>query len=128
MNFQLSPYTTARTIEGVSVTAAGRIGLPKLFLTTYHITPHMKVNLYWDADVRTMAMAFTQRADATAFPIVFTQSCAAFISARRFFQVHNLDTNAQAGRYSYSRHDGAAVGIPEAGPRVFLVQLDGRSR
>ncbi len=122
-NFQLSPYIPVRTIDGISVTKAGRIGLPKFFLTTHGIQQGTKAYLYWDSETRAMAIEFTRRADATAFPIVFTQHYGAFINGRRFFRIHNLDAGAHTGRYSYVRETGEAIGLPEAASEIFVVRL-----
>jgi hypothetical protein len=121
--FHLSPYTPARAIDGISVTKAGRIGLPKFFLATHGIERGTKAYLYWDSETRAMAIEFTRRADATAFPIVFTRHYGAFINARRFFRIHSLDAGAHTGRYSYVRETGEAIGLPEAASEVFVVRL-----
>jgi hypothetical protein len=121
--FQLSPYTEARVIEGISVTQAGRIGLPKLFLTTQGIQRGAKAYLYWDEEKGAIAIEFTRQDDATAFPIVFTQRYGAFITARRFFQAHGLSTDAHAGRYAYARKAGAAIGVPEARSNLVVIRL-----
>jgi hypothetical protein len=121
--FQPSPYTEGRAIEGISVTQAGRIGLPKFFLTTQGIQPGTKAYLYWDEESQAIAIEFTQQGDATAFPIVFTQGYGAFITARRFFQAHGLKTDAHAGRYAYVRKTGAAIGLLEARSSVFVIRL-----
>jgi hypothetical protein len=121
--FQPSPYTEVRAIEGVSVTQAGRIGLPKFFLTTQSIQRGTKAYLYWDAENRAIAIEFTRQGDATAFPIVFTQHYGAFITARRFFQAHGLNSNAYAGRYAYARKVGAAIGVPEAESSLFVIRF-----
>jgi len=122
-SFQLSPYTTMRAIDGVSVTKAGRISLPKFFLTTHGIRRGMKAYLYWDTETRAMAIEFTRQGDATAFPIVFTQRYGAFIGARRFFQAHDLDVAAHVGRYPYGRETGEAIGMPEAKSSLFVIRL-----
>jgi hypothetical protein len=124
-HFQLSPYTQVRAIDGVSVTKAGRIGLPRFFLTTHGIQHGTKANLYWDSDTRAIAIEFTQQVDATVFPIVFTQRYGAFISARRFFRIHSLNVDAHVGRYPYARETGEAIGLPEAASEVFVVRLRG---
>jgi hypothetical protein len=121
--FRPAPYTERRAIEGISVTQAGRIGLPKFFLTTQGIQRGTKAYLYWDAGNRAIAIEFTQQGDATAFPIVFTQSYGAFITARRFFQAHGLDAGPHTGRYSYVRETGAAIGLPEAQANLFVIGL-----
>lgn len=118
-SLQLSPYTQARVIDGISVTKTGRIGLPKYFLTTQGIQRGMKAYLYWDAETRSVAIEFTHRDDATAFPIVFTQKYGAFITAARFFQTHGLDAGAHTGRYSYACETGEALGISEAMSSLF---------
>jgi hypothetical protein len=110
------------------VTKAGRIGLSKFFVTTQGIQRGMRAMFYWDSGSHTIAIDFTARRDATAFPIVFTQKYGAFISSSRFFRTNNLDTGAYKGRYSYSCQDGEAIGIPEATSKVFLVQLPKQSR
>ncbi len=101
----------------------GRIGLPKFFLTTQGIQRGMKAYLYWDSEMRAIAIEFTHRDDATAFPIVFTQKYGAFITAARFFQIHGLDAGAHKGRYSYVREAGEAIGIPKAASEVFVIRL-----
>jgi hypothetical protein len=121
--FQLSPYTEVRAIEGILVTQAGRIGLPKFFLTTQGIQRGAKAYLYWDAENRAIAIEFTRQGDATAFPIVFTQRYGAFITARRFFQAHGLDVGTHAGRYSYVRETGAAIRVPEARSSLIVIGL-----
>jgi hypothetical protein len=122
-SFQLSPYTQVRAIDGVSVTKVGRIGLPKFFLTTHGIKRGARAYLYWDSETRAMAIEFSRQADATAFPIVFTQHYGAFINARRFFRIHSLDADAHMGRYSYVRETGEAIGLPGAASEVFVVRL-----
>jgi hypothetical protein len=122
-SLQLSPYIPGRAIDGISVTKMGRIGLPKFFLTTQGIQRGMKAYLYWDSEIRAMAIEFTHRDDATAFPIVFTQKYGAFITAVRFFQAHGLDAGTHKGRYSYTRKAGEAIGLPEARSSLFVIRL-----
>lgn len=122
-HFQQSPYTQARAIEGVSVTKTGRIGLPKFFLTTQGIQRGIKAYLYWDSETHAIAIEFTHRDDATAFPIVFTHKYGAFISSRRFFQAHDLDASEHTARYSYTREAGEAIGLPEARSSLFVIRL-----
>jgi hypothetical protein len=119
----LTPYTTSRVIDGLSVTSAGRVGLTKAFITTYGVEPGMRAYMYWDATKKAMAFAFTRQADATAYPIIFTRQYGAFISARRFFRWHRLDLGEYSRRYPYSELDGEAVGLGVAGFSVFVVEL-----
>jgi hypothetical protein len=121
--FRLSPYNQPRVIEGISVTKTGRIGLPKFFLSRHGVERGTKAYLYWDAETRAIAIEFARQNDATAFPIVFTQSYGAFINARRFFRTHNLDAGAQKGRYAYARETGEAIGLPEPASEVFVISL-----
>jgi hypothetical protein len=122
-DFQPTPFTQIRAIDGISITRAGRIGLPKFFLTTQGIQPGMKAYLYWDSETRSIAIEFTGQGDATAFPIVFTKGYGAFISASRFFSAHGIDASEHTGRYSYTREAGAAIGIPEAMSSLFVIRL-----
>jgi hypothetical protein len=113
----------SRTIEGLSVTRAGRIGLTKAFITTHGIERGMRANMYWDAPRKALAFDFTRQGDASAFPVLFTQQYGAFISARRFFRWHRLNLSEHSGRYPYSKLDGEAMGIGAAGSSVFVVDL-----
>jgi hypothetical protein len=122
-SFQHSPYTQGRVIDGISVTKTGRIGLPKFFLTTQGIQRGARARLYWESETRSIAIEFTGQANATAFPIVYTQKYGAFINAPRFFRAHSLDAAAYKGRYSYSRETGEALGIPKATSSLFVIRL-----
>lgn len=121
--FTLTPYTTSRSIEGLSVTRAGRIGLTKAFITEHNVKRGMRAPMYWDATKTAVAFYFTRQADASAFPVLFTQQYGAFINARRFFRWHRLNLSEHSGRYPYSELDGEAVGIGSAGSSVFVVDL-----
>jgi hypothetical protein len=121
--FTLTPYTTSRVIEGLSVTSAGRIGLPKAFILTHGIERGMHAYMYWDATRKAIAFEFTRKPDAAAYPVLFTQHHGAFISARRFFRWHRLDLGEYSRRYLYSKLDGEAAGLGAASSSVFVVEL-----
>jgi hypothetical protein len=121
--FTLTPYTTSRVIDGLSVTRAGRIGLAKAFIATHGIERGMRAYMYWDATKKAIAFEFTRNADATAYPVLFTQQYGAFISARRFFRSHHLTPIEYAGRYPYSKLNGENVGLADASASVFVVEL-----
>jgi hypothetical protein len=78
--------------------------------------------MYWDANTKAIALVFTRKADATAYPILFTQQYGAFITARRFFRSHRLDPAEYARRYPYLELNGDAIGV-EADGCVFVVDL-----
>jgi hypothetical protein len=121
--FILTPYTSQRVIEGISITKAGRIGLTRCFITTHGIERSMRANMYWDATNLVIALEFTREADATAYPIRFTRQYGAFINASRFFRLHGLDPTQYARRYSYSKLNGEVIGLAEANASVFVVEL-----
>lgn len=123
-SFQKSPYIQARVIDSISITKAGRIGLSKFFITMQGIQRAVKVNLYWDPENQAIAIDFTGHDDPAAFPIVFTQQYGAFINANRFFRANSLDPSTYKGRYSYSRQDGKAIGIPGATSNVFVITIE----
>ena len=123
--FTRTPHDQPRIIEGISITRAGRIGLSKYFITTHGIERGMRAYMYWEANMRSIAIAFTRKADAMAYPILFTQRYGAFITASRFFRAHQLDPVEYALRYPYSELNGDAIGLVEAGAHVFVVELDG---
>jgi hypothetical protein len=123
-NFVRTPHDQPRIIKGISITKAGRIGLPKHFVTTHGIERGMRVYMYWDANTKAIAIAFTRKADATAYPVLFTQQYGAFITASRFFRSHHLDPAEYAHRYPYLELNGDAIGLVEAGARVFVVELN----
>lgn len=83
----------------------------------------MRANMYWDATKKAIAFDFTRQADASAFPVLFTQQYGAFINARRFFRWHHLNLSEHSGRYPYSELDGEAVGLGTASSNVFVVDL-----
>jgi hypothetical protein len=122
-SFTRTPHDQPRIIEGISITKAGRIGLPKYFITTHGIEHRMRAYMYWDADTKALALTFTRKADATAYPVVFTQQYGAFITASRFFRSHHLEPAKYARRYPYFELNGDAIGLVEAHARVFVVEL-----
>lgn len=79
--------------------------------------------MYWDADSRTVAIAFTPGADPEAYPLGFTQRYGAFINAGKFFKVHHLDLDRYADRYQFTLVSGDSVNLSEAGPSVLLIDL-----
>lgn len=121
-NFQPAPYTQDRFIDGLSITAAGRIGLPKYFLTKHRIPRESRANLYWDAETQTLAIEFTHKADAATYPLSFTQRYGGFINAARFFRNQHLKPKEYMGRYSYTVSTGSDVGIA-TNAQVFIVDL-----
>ncbi len=121
--FTRTPHNQSRIIEGVSITKAGRIGLSKHFITTHGIGRGVRAYMYWDADTKAVALAFTRKAAATAYPVLFTQQYGAFITASRFFRSHHLDPAEYARRYPYSVVNGDAIGQAELGARVFVLEL-----
>jgi hypothetical protein len=121
--FTLTRYTTSRVIEGLSVTSVGRIGLTKAFITTHGIERGMRAYMYWDATRKAIAFEFTREADASAYPVLFTQQYGAFISARRFFRWHHLNLSDYSRRYPYSELDGEAIGLDTADSSVFVIDL-----
>lgn len=125
-NFQHSPYTQERMIgDFLSITSPGRIGLPKRFLARYSIQRGVRAILYWDAESRTLAIAFTGEADPAAHPVGFTQKYGAFINAARFFRHHQLNPSKFVGRYPYTVSAGPDVGIA-TNETVFLMSLKKR--
>ena len=84
----------------------------------------MRAYMYWDADMKAIALAFTRKPDATAYPVLFTQQYGAFITASRFFRSHHLAPAEYARRYPYVELNGEAIGLAEAGPYVFVVELN----
>lgn len=122
-HFALSPYTQLRVIEGISVTRGGRIGLSKFFLARHGIARDARAHLYWDADRRIVAIAFTDDADARAYPVLFSRHHGGFINARRFFSANQLNPVEHKGRYSYEVVRGETIGIGEAKSDVFLMHL-----
>lgn len=125
MNYRFirTPYTSRRIIEGISVTKAGRVGLTRYFITTHGVERGMAANMYWDATNTAIALEFTRKADAAAYPIRFTRQYGAFINASRFFRSHDLEPIEYAGRYPYSKLHGEVIGLAEASARVFVVEL-----
>jgi hypothetical protein len=121
--FTRTPHNQPRIIEGISITQAGRIGLSKHFITAHDIKRGTRVYMYWDANTKAIALAFTRKVDATAYPVLFTQQYGAFITASRFFRSHHLDPTKYARRYPYLELNGDAIGLVEAGARVFVIEL-----
>lgn len=124
-NFKPAPYTQDRFIDGLSITAAGRIGLPKYFLTKHGLQRESKAHLYWDAGTRTLAIEFTHRGDTVAYPLHFTQRYGGFINAARFFRNQQINPRDYVGRYPYTVSDGPDVGIA-TNAHVFMVDLGKR--
>jgi hypothetical protein len=122
-SFTLTPHNQPRVIEGISVTRTGRIGLTKYFITIHGIERGMRAYMYWDSTNKTIAVEFTRKADATAYPVIFTRQYGAFINASRFFRSHRLELMKYAGRYPYSKLDGEIVSLPDASASVFVVEL-----
>ncbi len=121
--FILTPYTSRRMIEGISITKAGRVGLTRYFITTHGIERGMTANMYWDVASAAIALEFTRKGDAAAYPIRFTQRYGAFINASRFFRSHDLDATEYARRYPYSKLNGEVVGLADASASAFVVEL-----
>jgi hypothetical protein len=67
-SFTLTPHNQPRVIEGMSVTRTGRIGLTKYFITTHDIARGARAYMYWDSTNETIAVEFTPKPDATAYP------------------------------------------------------------
>jgi hypothetical protein len=123
-NFQHSPYTQDRAIgDFLSITSAGRIGLSKQFLTTHGIQRGVRAMLYWDAGGEVLAIRFTDRADPTAYPVVFTKQYGGYVNGERFFRQRLLDPKTYAGRYAYTAMPGRDVGIFSISEVVFVVEL-----
>jgi hypothetical protein len=122
-SFTLTPHNQPRVIEGISLTRTGRIGLTKYFITTHGISRGMRAYMYWDSTNKMIAVEFTRKTDATAYPISFTQRYGAFINASRFFRSHHLELMEYAGRYPYSKLNGEVVGLADASAGVFVVEL-----
>lgn len=127
-SFTRTPHYQPRIIEGISITKAGRIGLSKYFITTHGIERGMRVYMYWDANTKAIALSFTHKADATAYPVLFTQQHGAFITASRFFRSHHLDPVEYARRYPYFELDADAMGLVEVDGRLFVVEVDKPTR
>jgi hypothetical protein len=121
-NFKPTPYTPDRFIDGLSVTAAGRIGLSKYFLSKHHIERECRANLYWDAEAHTLAIEFTHQADTAAHPVRFTQRYGGFINATRFFKNQQVNPKDYVGRHPYTVSAGSDIGIA-TDSYVFIVQL-----
>src|ERR1700733_13588241 len=98
-SFTLTPHSLPRIIEELSITKTGRIGLPKHFITTHGIERGTRAYMYWDVTNKAIALEFTQKDDATAYPVRFTRQYGAFITATRFFCSHHLDLAEYARRY-----------------------------
>jgi hypothetical protein len=123
-HFQLSPYTSSRTIDAISVAKTGRIGLPKYFIAKHGVQPPAGANLYWDSASRSIAIQFVKTRDAETFPVVFTKHYGAAISARQFFTANNVPLDhSVVGRYEYSKLASKIVGIPDANSSVFVMQI-----
>jgi hypothetical protein len=123
-SFTRTPHDQPRIIEGLSITRAGRIGLTKHFIATHGIERGMRAYMYWDTNTKAIALAFTRKADATAYPVLFTRQYGAFITASRFFRSHQLDPAEYARRYPYLELNGDTIGLVEAGARVFVIELN----
>lgn len=121
-NFKPTPYTQDRIVDGLSITAAGRIGLSKYFLMKHHIQRESRANLYWDAETHTLAIEFTHKTDAAAYPLSFTQRYGGFINAARFFRSQQIKPKEHVGRYPYTMSGGTNVGIA-TNAHVFIVDL-----
>lgn len=124
-NFKSTPYSQDRFIDGLSITAAGRIGLPKYFLTKHRIPRESRANLYWDVETHTLAIEFTHQADDAAYPLSFTQRYGGFINAARFFRNEQIKPRDYVGRYPYTVSHGPEVGIA-TNSDVFMVHLQQR--
>jgi hypothetical protein len=121
--FTLTPHTTSRDIEGLSVTRAGRIGLTKVFIANHGVERGMRAYMYWDKVKKAIAFEFTRQADASAYPVLFTQQHGAFINAHRFFRWHHLNPSEYSHRYPYSKLDSKAVGLGTADSSVFVIEI-----
>jgi hypothetical protein len=124
-NFQSAPYTQDRFIDGISITAIGRIGLPKYFVTKHRIQRESRANLYWDAERQTLAIDFTHKADPAAYPLSFTKRYGGFINAARFFRNQQISPKEYVGRYPYAVSAGPDVGIA-TNSHIFIVDLSKR--
>lgn len=122
MHFESVPYSRPRVIEGISITAYGRIGFPPYFLKTHSISGRMRAHLYWDAGNRAIAIGCTDVDDPEAWPITFRSNYGAFINARRFFRANRLDPGNLKGRYSYQQVSGESAGVPQAA-ELFVISL-----
>jgi hypothetical protein len=121
-NFKPTQYTRDRFIDGISITAIGRIGLPKYFVTKHRIQREHRANLYWDAKTQTLAIEFTRKADAAAYPLSLTKRYGGFINAARFFRSQQIKPKDRVGRYPYTMSAGSDVGIA-TNAQVFIVDL-----
>ncbi len=122
-DFVRTLHDQPRIIEGLSITKAGHIGLSKYFLTTHGIQRGMRAYMYWDSTNAAIALAFTRKDDATAYPVRFTQRYGAFIAASRFFRSNDLDPRAHTRRYPYAKVQGEAIGLADASSGAFVLEL-----
>jgi hypothetical protein len=121
-DFKPIPYTQDRFVDGISITAIGRIGLPKYFVTKHRIQRENRANLYWDVKTQTLAIEFTRKADAAAYPLSFTKRYGGFINAARFFKNQQINPKKYVGRYPYTVADGSDVGIATSA-HIFITEL-----
>jgi hypothetical protein len=124
-HFKAAPYTADRIIDTLSITAAGRIGLPKYFLAKHGISRGVRASLFWDARHGTLAIEFTNATDAMAYPVVFTRLYGGFVNAARFFKREQINPREYVGRHPYFVCTGEDVGIATAAT-VFLLDPNGR--
>lgn len=123
MVFVHTLYTADRIIDDMSITRAGRFGLPKYFLQLHGIREGMRAYLYWDEGNEAVAVRFAATDDRIAYPIHFTGKYGAFINALRFFRANRLDPMQYRGRYSYMHMAAKQVGITDVQGDVLVVEL-----
>lgn len=122
-SFIKTPYsqTAPRLYRGVSVQRAGRIGLPKRFITAHGVHGGMRARMYWDAKNRTIAFALTEGSDEVEPQICFAWRFGACIRASAFFKFNRIDVRSYVGRYNYAVVEAVEVGVIDGPKQVFLV-------
>jgi hypothetical protein len=95
----------------VSISARGRIGLPKELVSTYQALRRLGARLYWDRNARAIATILVDK-EPTVYPVlVVPKSGGASVSAERFFRACDLQLGRLAGRHRYEVKPAREVGI-----------------
>jgi hypothetical protein len=107
----------------IKITMTGRITFGQAFIKEQGVKPSMGMKLYWDEDVKKLALVLSEES-SDAFPIrLVPRGKAAYISANQFFRAHNLKPADIASGYQFEVTTSSELGVPGPKSETFVVGL-----
>lgn len=128
MNYDFSKFQrynkeVTRVVDKITLTTSKQLGFPQAFTKKHNIHDFEGVVLYWEPDLKAIAVQFTNNVGEQGFiRTVKNEKYGAYAGISTFLATHSLDPKQYQRRYDYDQIDPNLIGAQDD-CKVFVFRL-----